>query len=572
MVTRTSSVFEQRVARVLVDGGFLSATQLERAEQFSREKGEGLLNSLVSQNLVSRETLVTVLQIQLRVPTVDLRNAVIDPEAVRLVPEDYARQHQLLPIGFAPDGSLRVVTRSPSDFELSSQLSTLTGRQIRLCLALGEGLEKLLERAYLGTQQRVQAPERGATPGAALTPSAAEPSSALATGDISRLPAVQAVEMVSLQAIKRSASDVHFVPTPDSAKVLFRIDGALHQMTVLPLTLHETMLSRIKVMAGMDISEKRRPQDGSFSMQFGERKVDFRVATVGTTWGEMMVMRVLDRLGRVLALQDVGFDSTALLVVRQLLSLPHGLVMVSGPTGSGKTTTLYATVTELVGQRGNIMTIEDPVEYRMDNINQIPVNVEAGIDFASGLKSIMRLNPDVILVGEMRDTETAKTAVNAALTGHLVLTTIHANDASAAIVRLMDMMGESYLVATSVAGSIAQRLVRKVCAQCRQQVAMSDVEAIAWEQEMQEPAPQMWKGQGCNFCGGSGYSGRTGVFEALVVNAPIRRLIATKASGETIREQSLATGMVPLRRAGFIKAREGVTTVQEILRNAYYVE
>ncbi|MDP2995325.1 MAG: ATPase, T2SS/T4P/T4SS family, partial [Anaerolineales bacterium] len=285
----------------------------------------------------------------------------------------------------------------------------------------------------MGTQQRAQAPERGATPGGALAPSIVEPSSALATGDISRLPAVQAVEMVSLQAVKRSASDVHFVPTPDSAKVLFRVDGTLHEMTVLPLTLHETMLSRIKVMAGMDISEKRRPQDGSFTMQFGERKVDFRVATVGTTWGEMMVMRVLDRLGRVLALQDVGLDSTALIVVRQLLSLPHGLVMVSGPTGSGKTTTLYAAVMELVGQRGNIMTIEDPVEYRMDNINQIPVNVEAGIDFASGLKSIMRLNPDVILVGEMRDAETAKTAVNAALTGHLVLTTIHANDASSAI-------------------------------------------------------------------------------------------------------------------------------------------
>ena len=283
--------------------------------------------------------------------------------------------------------------------------------------------------------------------------------------------------MVTLQAVKRRASDVHFVPTSDSSSVLFRLDGALQQVVSVPLRLHESMLARIKVLADMDISESRRPQDGSFSLQFGEKNVDFRVATIGIAWGEMMTVRILDRSGGVLRLEDVGFDDMPLRTWRQLLSLPFGMLLVSGPTGSGKTTTLYGSVVELVQARLNIMTVEDPVEYRMEDLHQIEVNRAAGIDFPTGLKSIMRMDPDVILVGEIRDEETAKTAIDASLTGHLVLGSIHSNDAASSFVRLLDMGIEPYMAATAIAGTLAQRLVRKLCPHCKVQGEAGAAEA-----------------------------------------------------------------------------------------------
>ena len=573
MVSRTGTSFEERVGQVLVEGGFVTAEQIQDGRDKAQEKGEGLLDTLVALGVVSRETLVTVLSFQLRVPIVDLKHAEVDREAVNLVSEDYAREHTILPVGFDPDGSLRVATMMPNDFQLSAQLSSMTGRQIKFALALGGGLEELIERTYT-VPTRAGPPPTEARPAPTGAIAVAEPrvGAGLLGQDISQVPAVQAVEMVTLQAVKRSASDIHMVPVSDSSKVLFRIDGILQDIAVLPLTLHESMVSRIKVLAEMDISERRRPQDGSFSLKFGEKTVDFRVSSVGMSWGEMMVIRILDRSGGLLTLEDVGLEDSSLHIWRQLLSLPYGLVMVSGPTGSGKTTTLYASVPELVENRGNIMTIEDPIEYRVDTINQIEVNRAAGIDFASGLKSIMRLDPDVILVGEIRDAETAMTAVDAALTGHLVLASIHSNDAASSILRLLDLGTEPYLVATALVGGLAQRLIRKVCEQCGVMAEPTATEAMAYEQEMQEAAGEFRIGQGCNFCGQSGYLGRTGLFEVLSVSEQIRALIASSASGQEIRERALAEGMVPLRRAGMLKARQGVTTVGEILKKAFFID
>ena len=378
--------------------------------------------------------------------------------------------------------------------------------------------------------------------------------------------------MVTLQAIKRKASDVHLVPTADSSTVLFRLDGELHRTIVLPLRLHESMVARIKVLAEMDIAESRRPQDGSFSLQFGQKEVDFRVSTVGITWGEMMVIRILDRSGGVLGLEDLGLQATPLLLWRQLLTLPFGMLLVSGPTGAGKTTTLYSSVMELVRGRGNIMTIEDPVEYKMEELHQIEVNRAAGIDFPAGLKSIMRLDPDVILVGEIRDSETAKTAVDASLTSHLVLGSIHSNDAASSFVRLLDMGIEPYLAATAVAGTLAQRLVRKVCAHCRVQTDLGPAETMSYENEMQEQAGQFPQGPGCNFCEFTGYTGRIGIFEVLPVTDEIRRLVSTAASGQEIRAQAVSEGMTTLRRAGMISAKDGLTTVGEVLKKVFFVD
>ena len=529
MVAQTGTPFEERVGRILLDAEFLSEEQLEEARQASREQGEALLDTLVSKGFVARETLTTVLSFQLRIPVVDLKTVQVDPEAVRLVPEEFARGHSVLPVGFESDGSLRIATMVPNDFQVSAQLSSITGHQTKFALALSGGLDELIDRTYSAgpTSQTPQAPTAGQGPGptgstAVATAAEAAPSSGMLGQDMSQLPAIQAVEMVTLQAVKRRASDVHLVPTSDSSTVLFRLDGALQQVVVLPVRLHESMVARIKVLAEMDISETRRPQDGSFSLQFGEKTVDFRVSTIGITWGEMMVFRILDRSAGMLSLSDLGLEDTSLSVWRQLMALPFGMVLVSGPTGSGKTTTLYASVLELVRNRGNIMTIEDPVEYRMEDLHQIEVNRNAGIDFASGLKSIMRLDPDVILVGEVRDAETAKTAIDAALTGHLVLASIHSNDTASSFVRLLDLGVEPYMAATAVAGSLAQRLVRKVCPHCGTATEIGDVESVAYETEMEEEAGQFMGGPGCNFCGYTGFIGRIGVFEVLAVTDAIK--------------------------------------------------
>ena len=438
-------------------------------------------------------------------------------------------------------------------------------------MALSGDLDELIDRTYATAPVQAPTPQPSAAQAGPPAPIAPEATGTLGQ-DISQLPATQAVEMVTLQAVKRRASDIHMVPTSDSSRVLFRVDGALQQAVLVPLTLHESMVSRIKVLADMDISEGRRPQDGSFVLQFGEKSVDFRVSTVGTTWGEMMVIRILDRSGGMLSLEDLGLETTSLHVWRQLLALPYGMLLVSGPTGAGKTTTLYASVIELTRDRGNIMTVEDPIEYRMEDLNQIEVNRAAGVDFAAGLRAIVRLDPDVILVGEIRDTETAKTAVDAALTGHLVLASIHSNDAASALVRLLDLGIEPYLAATAVVGSLAQRLVRKVCPHCKIMSDLTPTESMAYETEMQENVGQLPNGQGCNFCGGAGVTGRTGVFEVLAVSEAARPLIASGASGSEIRNQALSDGMIPMRRAGMLKAKEGITTVGEILRRVFFID
>ena len=575
MISREIYTFEDRVGEVLLDGGFITQKQLDDARTAGEAESSSLLDTMVSHGMLAQETLVTVLSFQLRIPVVDLRHVQVDPEAVALVPEDYARQHGVLPTGFDTDGSLRIATRMPNDFQLSSELSSVTGRQTKFVLALGGKLEDLINRVYTSAPAHAAGREPSGENGGGGEPLSTVAAGAEATflgQDLSQLPAMQAVDMVTLQAVKANASDIHLVPSYDSAKVLFRMDGQLRQMVELPLTLHESMVSRIKVEAGMDISEDRRPQDGGFSLKFGERRVEFRVASIGTTWGEMMVIRVLDQSGGLLSLESLGMEAESLQTWRSLLELPYGMLMVSGPTGSGKTTTLYASVAELTATRGNIMSVEDPIEYRMNGVNQIQVNRAAGVDFPSGLRSIMRLDPDIILVGEIRDTETATTAVNAALTGHLVLASIHSNDAASSIVRLLDLGVEPFLAATGVIGCLAQRLVRQVCPQCGVATEATASEAIAYEQEMHQPVPRFMSGPGCNFCTGSGFVGRSGVFEVLSVDEAIRRQISQGVSGPEIREAAVENGMVTMRRAGMQMADSGRTTLSEVFRSVFYID
>ena len=567
MEGNTNREFENKMAGILQDAGVVAPGQLERAQQHSLQDEVGILEALVNEGAVSRETIITLLSFQLKIRVVDLKTAEVDLEAVKLVPENFARDKKVMPIGFEPDGSLKVVTQAPNDFQVLSQLSTITGRQARYVIALTSGLSELIERTY------ADLPVSGGLSQSEIVPETTRIEAAGILGqDVTQLTAVQAVEMVCLQAIKRKSSDVHFVPSADACDIMFRLDGVLQKVATIPVHLHESMIARIKVLADMDIAETRRPQDGSFNLELGERDVDFRVSSVAIAWGEMMVVRILDRSDGIMRLEDLGLDRDELSKWRQLLSLPFGMVLVSGPTGSGKTTTLYSSVTELVRDRGNIMTIEDPIEYRVESLHQIEVNRQAGVDFPAGLRAIMRLDPDVILVGEIRDVETAKTAVDAALTGQLVLASIHSNDAASAFTRLIDIGIEPYLAATAVVGVAGQRLVRKVCPHCVTPTDLDAAEKSAYEVKGGQEVDGFVSGSGCNFCGFTGFLGRTGVFEVLAVTEDTRALVASGASGQVIRKQAISEGMSSLHSVGMIKAEGGITTVNEVLSRVFFFE
>ncbi|MBF8267190.1 MAG: type secretion system protein GspE [Dehalococcoidia bacterium] len=568
------SRFERRLGQVLVEGGFITKEQLGQAEEQVKKDGKRLVSVLQERGWASKDTLTTVLSFHLKVPVADPRQVEVNQDAVRLVSEETAQEYTILPLSLDRDGTLRVLMEDPGDFDTINRLANLTGRQIRPVLPLGEGLKELIRRNYgIGTkveeaiERATQAPPAQRGGGRAMAVEA-EPGM-LAERDISQAPAAYAVDMITLQAIKGRASDIHMRPGKDSARVLYRVDGVLQDGPVVPLTLHEGMISRIKVLANMNITETRRPQDGHFSMSFGERQVDFRVSTTPTTWGELMVIRALDRATSLKPLPELGMDGAALHTFRRILQFPYGMILVSGPTGSGKTTTLYAALHELIDGRRNIITIEEPVEYRVDEINQVEVNRLAGIDFATGLRSILRLDPDIILVGEIRDAETAAMAVDSALTGHLVLSAIHANSAAASAARLIEMGVQPFLLASSLVGVEAQRLARKICEHCKVLREPSAAEAMAYEQLMQEAAEEFYVGEGCNLCGHTGFSGRVGIFEVLPVSEEIQRLIASGATAGDIRNKAVEEGMIPLEKAGMLKVKAGETTIAEVIRTTF---
>jgi general secretion pathway protein E len=381
-----------------------------------------------------------------------------------------------------------------------------------------------------------------------------------------------ALHLIIDEATKSRASDIHIEPEEKRLRIRYRIDGVLQEVMALPLKIHAALTSRIKIMAGMNITDHIRPQDGQFSIESKGKKIDVRVATGPTVHGETTTLRLLDKSLAVLDLPNLGFSPEALAKYENLLKVPFGMILTSGPTGAGKTTTLYASVNTLDRVSRNIITIEDPAEYRFDSINQIQVNPKAGITFAGGLRSILRMDPDVILVGEIRDAETAKIAVQSALTGHLVLTSIHANDAVGVIFRLLDLGVEPFLVCSAVIGVLAQRMVRRVCPDCARYIEASPLEQLAYEKWTGEKVDKFLYGSGCERCAYSGYRGRTGIFEIMAMSDEIRMLILKEASAPQIRHLALEEGMVPLIMDGLLKVKQGITTVSEVLRNAYFIE
>jgi type II secretory ATPase GspE/PulE/Tfp pilus assembly ATPase PilB-like protein len=568
MEATATPTLHKRLGEMLVEAGLLSQDDVDQAYGDAREAGIRMGEYVVQQGMVTAEALALTLSTQLGLRFLDLLRTTIQPEATKLIPPEVCREHTLIPI--ETDGrSLVVVMADPGNFQVIAELRSMTGLDIKPAVGIPEEIRRSINISYRASSEI----EREVGLAMPLMASRTEAQSDRQDADIqlSQTPIVRTADLLLAQAVRDRASDIHLEPETNALRVRLRIDGVLHESMRLPRDVHAPLISRFKVLAGMNIAEKRRPQDGQISTEIEGKRVDLRAATSDSVHGEMMVLRVLDKSVSLMSLRELGFSPAALDRHIRLLRSPFGMVLVSGPTGSGKTTTLYASVNMLNDAERNIMTIEDPVEYQFDGINQIQVNEKADINFATGLRSLMRLDPDVILVGEVRDRETARIACQAALTGHLVLSSIHANDAVGVLMRLADLEIEQFLIASSLIGVVAQRMVRRVCGYCATDAKPGADEQAVFEAEVGESLETIKRGTGCNLCAETGFLGRVGVYEVLLLNDEIRRLLVSNATASTIRDQAIADGMIPMRRDGMLKVKQGIVTPAEILRSVYSI-
>jgi general secretion pathway protein E len=493
-----------------------------------------------------------------------LRNKSPEPEALQLIPEAMARKYTAIPM--AVEGNvLRVVMANPSDILALEALASSSQMRIEPEVASAREVLEAIDFNYKAYDEIEKQLSNISLAGGKRT------IEQLSFDTDSEAPVAQALTLIIEEAVKARASDIHLQPGEDSLRVRYRIDGTLHDMFSLPMMTATPLISRIKILAKMNIADHHRPQDGQFSVKTKGRFIDIRVGSIATVYGEMATLRLLDKSRATLALTELGFLPQSLEKYENMLKVPYGIILVSGPTGAGKTTTLYASLNCLDQVERNIITVEDPVEYRFEKINQIQVNPRAGITFASGLRSILRLDPDVILIGEIRDAETANIAIQSALTGHLVLSSIHANDAVGVVLRLLDLGVEPFLVSSALIGVIAQRMVRCICSNCARQVKVSPVESLTYSQEMGEERSEFVYGSGCKSCANSGYRGRTGIFEIFCTSDEIKTLLLRGTTANKLRGQAIKEGMVTLLRDGMFKVKADITTPSEVLRTAYSV-
>ncbi len=495
---------------------------------------------------------------------VSLSNRQIQPEALQLIPESMARKYCAIPLTVGGN-ILHVAMANPTDIFALEGLATQSQMRIEPETASAKEIQEAIDfnyKAYDEIEKQISS----------ITSPNGTTIDQIRLDTDTDAPVAQALTLIIDEAVKARASDIHLQPEEDKLRVRYRIDGTLHDMFSLPLMTATPLISRIKILANMNIADHHRPQDGQFSVKTKGRLIDIRVGTIATVHGEMAALRLLDKSRATLTLPELGFLPESLERYEKMLKVPHGIILVSGPTGAGKTTTIYASINCLDRVGRNIITIEDPVEYRFKNINQIQVNPRSGITFASGLRSILRLDPNVILVGEIRDAETANIAVQAALTGHLVLSSIHANDAVGVVLRLLDLGVEPFLVSSALIGVVAQRMVRRVCPNCARQADAPQIEQMAYSQETGEKRSQFLYGAGCKSCANTGYRGRTGLFEILHMSDEMRVLLLKRATAGQLRAQAIKEGMTTLLRDGMSKVKVDVTTPFEVLRNTYSID
>jgi len=555
LVDRSKSLRES-----LVKSGLLNEDQIRVAIDEGRKTGETLIKSILSKGFAGEEALINFLEKEMDIPRVDLSSYLVDQKILTLVPFNLAKKYKIMPL-FKVGEVLTVAMVDPFDVFALDEVRGKSKCDIEPMIATSKDIEQAINQYYgvAGSiEDLVKTIEAG---GGELATGPLVP----AGTPLEEAPIVKLVNLLVIRAVVENASDVHIEPTLSNIRIRYRVDGLMHDVSVAPLYIHSSIITRIKVMSKMDIAESRVPQDGRFQLKAEGKDIDVRVSTYPTIYGEALVMRILDKGSVMFGLGELGFMEENLKKFEEVIKRPYGIILVTGPTGSGKTTTLYATLNHIVSPEKNIMTIEDPVEYELAGIRQSQINIKAGLEFANALRSMLRQDPDVILVGEIRDVETGKVAIQAALTGHLVFSTLHTNDAAGALNRLVEMGVEPFLIASAVASVIAQRLIRTVCSRCKTPFTPTRemLEKIGFDLNKEY---KFYQGKGCKNCHGTGYKGRSGIFEMLVMNDTLRSLILNKASSNEIKQAAINAGMKTLRDDGLLKIVQGITTLDEVLR------
>ena len=550
----------KQLGQILIELGFITPEQLETALEEHRKTPKSLGRVLIDLGMIKEADLVRALAEQVGLEFVDLNEFPIDATSTVLLPEALSRRYRAIPIG-ERDGRLLVAMSDPANVYALDDIRTITGRDVQPVVATANDVEEAIQK-FSGMDSQVEAM-------ASIAAESVDETTADLEEALEDAPIVKLVNAIMTQAVGDRASDVHLEPAEHNVRIRFRVDGVLHEpMPPAPKSIQGGLISRLKVMADLNIAERRVPQDGRISMKVGGRALDLRVATLPTVHGEKVVIRVLDKSNALLRLEDLGFLENAYDRFSESFRKPYGAILVTGPTGSGKSTTMYSTLNILNEESKNIITVEDPVEYRLAGVNQMQVNPKAGLTFASALRSILRADPDIVLIGEIRDKETATIAIEAALTGHLVLSSLHTNDAPSAISRLVEMDVETFLVASAIDAVVAQRLARKLCERCRAvyQPEQAELEAAGFPEWLWPEIPQLFKAQGCPACSNTGYRGRIGLYEVMQMSEEIERLTVERASADAIRNVAVQQGMMTLRDDGLEKARMGITTLDEVAR------
>ena len=557
---------QENVGLKLLEAKLIPPDALQKAQQQTKTGGGSLTQALVKLGAITEENLIKFLSDLYSVPSVDLSNFVPDPSVTKLIPGDVANKFQIVPMSRS-GRRLTVAMANPSNIFAIDDIKFITGFEVQPVVATEASIKKAIDKAYdsvasfenvmKGMEDDIEVieEEEDSTPDVALI------------GEAEQAPVVKLVNSLITDAVRKGASDIHIEPYEKTLRVRFRIDGTLYEMMAPPFRMKAAIISRLKIMAELDIAERRVPQDGRIKLRLLGRTIDLRVSSLPTIYGEKIVMRILDKGNLNIDLNKLGFQEQALKDFLYAIAQPYGMVLVTGPTGSGKTTSLYSAISKINVPETNIMTAEDPVEYNLEGINQVLIHEDVGLTFAAALKAFLRQDPNIIMVGEIRDLETAAIAIKAALTGHLVLSTLHTNDAPSTVNRIIDMGIEPFLVASSVNLICAQRLLRKVCQSCKGEVKLHP--EVARELGLTEEDVKtggFYEGKGCVDCNNTGYKGRCGVYEVFPVSSKIREQILDRASTANIKKSAVADGMLTLRMDALIKLKKGITTAEEVLK------
>ena len=558
----------EHLGELLIRDGLLTRDQLKVALADQRQQGRRLGYSLVKLGFVNEVELTKVLARQYRMPAVDLSRFEPDEQVLKLIPAEVARKNQVLPL--RRDGRLLTVAMAdPSDLGLLQDLKFITRFDV-VPVVTGEfTLQALVDRCYEQSDQpQLSELLRDMEEiDDELELVEEEEDEVVTAAQINDAPVVRLINGILVEAVRRGASDIHIEPFEHELRVRYRVDGALLEVMRPPLKMKAALTSRVKILAQLNIAERRIPQDGRIKLKVNNRVIDFRVSTLPVLFGEKIVLRILDKGNLTLDLTTFGFEPKAEQDLMRAILNPYGMVLVTGPTGSGKTTTLYSALQRINTIDSNIMTAEDPVEYNLEGINQVQVRPDIGLTFAAALRSFLRQDPNVIMIGEIRDLETGGIAIKAALTGHLVLSTLHTNDAPSTVTRLIDMGIEGFNVASAVNLVVAQRLVRRVCKECKEEKRYTREELVALGMDLEQASSiTFYKGRGCDACGGTGYRGRAGLYEVMALSPALRRLILRGASVEELRDQAVSEGMLTLRKDGIKKLERGITTLEEVVK------